>query len=1179
MKIQNMFVDDINRAINGVVMVGQDDLLEQELKEYVVTKELEKHFRELFHNYGISINGNTSKVGVWISGFFGSGKSHFLKILSHLLANDTVNGIPTLDRFREKFEDPTLMAEAERCCSIPTESILFNIDVEGPVNKDDTAVLRTFAKVFYRHCGYYGDDLKIVKLEREIEKRGKKQQFLETFEQINGLPWIDQRDAFGLLEDDVVDTLQQVLGMSETAARNWFNGEETNELSIESLAKDIKEYVESKGRNFHLLFMVDEIGQYIGNNRSMLLNLQSLTEEIGNACHGQAWVMVTSQEAVESVVDVFGQEFSKILGRFDTRLHMTSSSVDEVIKRRLLKKKEEAKALLAMEFDQEQASLKNLFAFSRSVEDVKRLYKGRIDFAETFPFVPYQFIILQKSLTEIGKHGYAGKHMSKGERSMIECFQSSARAIQFEDETALAPFWRFYDDLAKGLDTSVVSVVERCQKAANDHMYLEELDVRVLKLLYLIRYIDDFPANLDNIAVLMTDNIHVDPTVLKQSLDASLRRLEHENYVARSGDTYSFLTDEEQDIAKEIKATTVDTAKIIQSIGRIIYEDIYPTKKYKIGRYDFGFDKYIDMSLYGLGGSSLKLRLLTNIGDYHDADVYRLINDSTVNREAYLKLSEEVSYYEELEFAEKIDVYAKKKAGMSMTETGRSILRRYQEDARKLKTKARDNLEKAILNGTIVICGDKYEIPAGSAKDKIDAILEKLAGYIYNKLYQINVFADSDADILAILRDKVSAKGFTGTGTNNEDAVHEIDQWLTVQEKKYVHSTMFDVQKRYGDAPYGWREIDIAACIARLIASQRLDVIYGGATVARDSVDLPKFLRQKSYTDKVTLRLHHSVDREVLLKSRTFLTEYFNMMDIPQDEEGIINFVLDNFQMEQTIYQDLLTQEYAYYDYPGKQAILDVKKGISDLLSRKNDNSVLLDYMLKNRDELLDQKEDASDVLSFFKSQRPTYDKARELVKKINKESEYFNSDEECQTNLRKINEILSMPRPYHRIPELPNYVMQLNEAYNSRLQDRIISMNKSIEEYLAKIHNEAGDGSPAVMKIVKEADDYYSGKKQSVNLATTLTEVDAAGTVMRNQRDGYIKRIQKQIEIEEEEKRKKREEEGKPVIKIETVYVNKDRLCPDTTLKTVSDVNAYVEDIRRDLLSQLGDNKQLRIH
>ena len=100
--------------------------------------------------------------------------------------------------------------------------------------------------MFYNHCGFYGDDLKIAKLERFIEKQGKTEQFRATFEEVNGAPWVETRDSFAFFEDDIVEVLQSVLGMSEQAARNWFNGEETNELSIAQLVADIKEYVDGK---------------------------------------------------------------------------------------------------------------------------------------------------------------------------------------------------------------------------------------------------------------------------------------------------------------------------------------------------------------------------------------------------------------------------------------------------------------------------------------------------------------------------------------------------------------------------------------------------------------------------------------------------------------------------------------------------------------------------------------------------------------------------------------------------------------------------------------------------------------------------------------------------------------------------------------------------------------------
>ncbi len=350
MKIQSMFQKDINRDINGVIKVAQDDeqSLIQELSEYIITKELRRHFNTFFDNYSKAIDHPTDKIGVWISGFFGSGKSHFLKMLSYLLSNKEVAGRRAVDFFKDKFDDPMMYATVVRCTNIPTESILFNIDIEGPINKDKTAVLRVFAKVFYNHLGFYGEDLKIAKLEQFVDKRGKTEAFRRVFEEVNGSPWVEARASYAFFEDDIVSVLQSVLGMSEIAARNWFNGEENVDMSIKQLVEEIKEYVDSKGKDFRLLFCVDEVGQYIGDDGDLMINLQSIVEEVGSKCRGKVWVMVTSQEAIDSVVKISGDDFSKIQGRFNTRLSLSSASVDEVIKKRILAKTEDADALLRM---------------------------------------------------------------------------------------------------------------------------------------------------------------------------------------------------------------------------------------------------------------------------------------------------------------------------------------------------------------------------------------------------------------------------------------------------------------------------------------------------------------------------------------------------------------------------------------------------------------------------------------------------------------------------------------------------------------------------------------------------------------------------------------------------------------------------------------------------------------
>ena len=203
MRLEYIYKADINRDINGVIKVAQNDerSIKQELREYIITRELRRHFNTFLNNYERSQTSPTDKIGVWISGFFGSGKSHFLKILSYLLSNDTVAGKKAVDYFTDKFDDPMMFAQLERCAGVPTDTILFNIDSKSPINKDKTAILRVFAKVFYEYRGFYGDDLKVARLEQFIEKSGKMAAFKAKFEEIHGDSWEASRDAFSFFED------------------------------------------------------------------------------------------------------------------------------------------------------------------------------------------------------------------------------------------------------------------------------------------------------------------------------------------------------------------------------------------------------------------------------------------------------------------------------------------------------------------------------------------------------------------------------------------------------------------------------------------------------------------------------------------------------------------------------------------------------------------------------------------------------------------------------------------------------------------------------------------------------------------------------------------------------------------------------------------------------------------
>lgn len=1159
MKIQRMFKKDINRDINGVIKVAQDDKqsLVQELSEYIITKELHRHFNTFFDNYSKAIDHPTDKIGVWISGFFGSGKSHLLKMLSYLLSNHEVAGRRAVDFFKDKFDDPMMYATVVRCINIPTESILFNIDIEGPINKDKTAVLRVFAKMFYNHLGFYGEDLKVAKLERFVDKCGKTGVFREKFEEINGVPWIEARDSYAFFEDDIVSVLQSVLGMSETAARNWFNGEESVNMSIKQLVEEIKEYVDSKGKDFRLLFCVDEVGQYIGDDGDLLLNLQSIVEEIGSRCRGKVWVIVTSQEAIDSVVKISGDDFSKIQSRFDTRLSLSSASVDEVIKKRILEKTEDADALLRMVYDREHAVLKNLFTFNEAVLDIKG-YADGAEFSATYPFVPYQFIIIQKVLAEIRKHGNSGKHLSGGERSMLSGFQEAAQKVQDKDENALVPFSQFYDTVHTFLESPIRRVIDRCQNAADEHDGLEQMDVSVLKLLYLIRYIDDIKANIDNIAVLMIDDIRADKISLRREIAESLERLEKQNYVARNGDTYSFLTDEEQEIAIDIRNTSVDSAAIVQSIGQTIFSEIYPSKKYKYNKYDFAYDQYIDETLIGTATGGVRLRFVTVASDYYNAPEAKLIMDSQANNEAIILLSSQAQYFEELETAAKIRKYMRQRNVSQLPESIQDIIRGKQAQARILEENARKQIEKAIAEGTFYVYGEKIEINYGDAKAKIDEALKQLIESVYSKLNFVNRFSESDADILSILNGEPEQGGFAGSGSNNEFAVAEVSQWLEERYYSHVPVSMGDVQRRYQAIPYGWREIDIAAIIARLIVSQKVEIRYGGAAIGKDDKNLVRYLRMKSEIDKASVSRRIAPSEDLMRKTVRFLRDWLGQMGIPEDEDRLIHFVVDTLMQKKERYGRYV-EECIREGYPQKEVVIRARDLMDDILSQKKDNVALLTCLVQKQDLLRDATEDMEEIETFFKSQRTIFDAARKLQNDLMNERDYFATDPDTDARITEIASILNAPRPYDRIKDLPELMQDIKAAHGVLLEQKKEEVLGIITQCMGDVHTLAGVGSRATGEV-RKADDRFTEYKQKVAGAESLTVLDAMITQLLNYKDQVCRRIEI---IMDDSPLLPGDEERKPQ---EIAHMRRYDVFPVKRLTSREDVDVYLDGIRKKL-------------
>ena len=1150
MMIRDMFAEDINRPINGVIKVDQDaaDVIEQEVREYVITKELKKHFISFFDYYSDAFDKPTADIGIWISGFFGSGKSHFLKMLSYILENKPINGIPTVERFRQKFaDDPATFMLVDRSTRGKTETILFNIDIEGSINKDKTAVLRVFAKMFYNHLGFYGENLKVAMLEQYIDQLRKTEEFRRVFEAKKGKPWTEQRKAFAFNGKFIVPTLMEVLDMSEEDAKRWFNDKTAVEFSIAQLVEDIKAYVNKQPENFRLLFMIDEVGQYVGTDTDMLLNLQSLTEKIGSECGGRVWVMCTGQEAIDEIIKVRADEFSRIQARFKTRLSLTSSSVDEVIQKRILKKRPEAEQKLEALYQENDSVLRNLFSFTDSIQDIKG-FAGAGEFAVNFPFVPYQFIIIQKAFAEIRKHGNSGKHMSGVERSMLSGFQEAAQKIQDQDEYALVPFFRFYDTVHTFLDSSIRRVIERCQNAADIGAGIQPQDVDVLKLLYLIRYVDDIPANVDNIVILMADDIRTDKIVLREKVGESLGRLMSQNYIGRSGETYNFLTDEEQDIQRDINNTVVDTASIVERIAQMIYADIYQTKKFRRDKYDFDFDKMVDGVTTGAVTSGMKLRFLTVATDAVDKSELRLMTES--HGQAIVVLSGS-SYYESLENAMKIRKFVKQRNVAQLPKSMQDIIRDQQDEATRYEQSAMEDLKQAIVNAAYYVDGEHIEIRGGDAKSRIDQALDYLVTHVYSELDLITKNMDTDEDVAEIL-----TGNFLPGAEPNRDAAAKVEEFLVVQDRTKLPTSMYDVQSRYQGIPYGWREIDIAAVVALLINQQKVTIKYGGATIQPDDPKLPDMLRKKNEIGKTSISIRQAVTAVKMKAVKELLREFFDVMDVPNDEDGLVAYIVKKFEELKTHYETLNQRYTSGRKYPDQGKVQQAMQLVADVLSQKKDNIALIDRVLKLEDKLFDSKED------------------------LRNELDYLSHEPAANDALNKIRLIVAVQGgfSYQKIPELNGLMATVREGHGRLLEAKRAELLEIIRQCMAEVHT-LSDGNMACSELVRKADTYFDQQKTKISELRSLALLDGLVPQIWSYKDDICDRMEAAKQPPKPVEAKQPNTPAKPAPKkiIKTVY--RQAAFPAKVLANQADVDAYVERMRSYLMAMLKDCDGIKLN
>ena len=1071
MQIKNMFEKQIDRDIKGVIKVGQSDEenIYQELDEYVVTKELLKHFRVFFENYEKGIDGYTDKMGVWISGFFGSGKSHFLKILSYLLKNSTVEGKRAIEYFtgcesdagiRPKIEDPMLIAEMTKAGETDSDVMLFNIDSKGSakIGSGKEVIVEVFMKVFNEKMGYCGSVPYLADFERQLDGEGRFEEFKEKFEQIAGAAWEKKRQAFAVIQDKVVKTLVEMDFMSEEAARNWCKNAKGNyDISIEKFVSLVQEYCAKKGPNHHVIFLVDEIGQYIADDTQLMLNLQTIVEDLGTACRGKAWVIVTSQEDIDSITKTKGNDFSKIQGRFDTRLSLSASNVDEVIRKRVLAKNDTAAQALRLLYEQKESIIKNLITFTVDTAD-KKLYADKADFADCYPFIPYQFSLLGQVLTAVRTHGASGKHLSDQSRSMLALFQESAIRVMDKEDGVLVPFSYFYNPLHKFIDHQHSQVISD----AEDNSKLDEFDVELLKVLFMIKYVKEIKANADNLTTLMISNIDDDRIEVRSKIEESLKKLIKETLVQKNGEIYIFLTNEEQEINNAINNESVEMGEIIGEASTVIFEEIYTEKKYRYSnRYMFAFNQKVDDRFFKSNQSNdIGVTIITPYGgDYADSAL-RLL--SAQESSIIVKLPNDGTFLDEI--TESIKIYKFLNKNASGARGSFDSIRRAKEDERiEKKDRIRIFIEDALKNADIYVNGDKAVISAKEPAARINEALGKLVAMKYNKLTYMET-APELSDISAIFKRSDGQMSFLGMRdtTPNKLALEEVVQVIELNNARHMKTSLKSLQDKFGTAPYGFDTKDVQWLVAMLFKLGRVSLTLNSRNLSLLSTnpdELVRYITKREYVEKLLIDIRERATDGQIRSVKEVMKDYFGFTVTSDDDDKIMSSFKDRAEDKVEVYDDILVEYRINPKYPCKRLMEDARNRLAKILNI-NEAAEFFKTVDKKRDDLLDDAEDTAPVFDFFKGeQRKIFE---ESVKNLAyfENSKTYVSDRELLKVVEEIEDVVKTGKPFGKIQRLPELNMKFEDLHMELLEKEAAIMEPLVHDDFLKV-KEVLDSKP----------------------------------------------------------------------------------------------------------------------
>ncbi len=1188
---KELYKKSIEREVNPAVSASdmKPEVVNVEIDEYVFTDEIVIGLYEVIN--GIR-QANVSHNGIWINGFYGSGKSHFLKYLRYLFHKDYAK--KAFDRLIEAVKECNEKDLAFKVSNIDIQNlrnwvvdranieiVMFNI---GSVHNARSNDKNTFTEVFWseynRHRGFNQFSLPLAQyIEKPLAEAGKFEEFKAMIPN-----WTRDAGLYVNTELDLVlEAAKEVLpSLSIDAIRNAIVNDTMN-VSVESFATEMSRYIENKGENFRLLFLVDEVSQFIDSRKGLLLQLQEVATELNNKCKGSVWVTCTAQQDLSQVVagsqirqtdDAYG----KIMGRFTIKVSLSASKPEYITKVRLLEKNGSGEAYLSDLYRQKKSALETQFQLPTSFN----AYDTQEDFVDFYPFLPYQFKLIKLVLDNLVDIDFIDKQQGGTERSIIKVAHTTAKLSKDEEVGSLISFDQFYETVIRGSLTALgqraisngLGMIEELESEAD-----REFARRVIEVLFLICHLQEsnklvFPATLYNVVTLLMKRVDDSRNDIKTRVENVLDYLCTKNIIRREMtkgniEIYDFYTEDEREVAATIDNQLVDTSTMADELRKLIhgYLPNISNKKAIYSRNASIGEKILGRGYLTVNNPDMWINF-----EFEDDREPEVISFSNRDGNIIFYMTPDFrnkKFYEDFYWYCKVQKYVSSCAQTTLTPSRQKAKTEFEQRAATLfSTKIKSEF-KNIFDKCIIISGQDIEKGiTNNGPDRYEAALKTAfeKTFRYAHLAVGNV-PKNQTDLAAQINRPYDENEYKLNPLS--EAEQQIDNYLS---RKVVTVDMQTIISDFEKAPYGWSEYFTAYIVNELCRRRMWKFLYANNPQVETRYLAQNILREKQ---KFTLKRAESISPELIAHFTASWKKILNVVSsLPSDGEELMRTCKENLEKMNANFSELIG---ALNGLPFCHFVEEVREIVLDW--KKNSDAPTFFNKVINAESTAKEAFDKYKTVKDFYEQRiksapghqGLYVEITEFIRNNRDNFSYLNEPERAKATA--LEAIISDEWPMEKMRAYAKLRDELKcdiaSAINNLRTEITSAINTAYSEMEQMVSDKALDGFKLPPKE-SAINRMTLGTESISKLRNELNEIDSLKKFLINAINEEIKR---RIHIEP-----LHPGPVKPTLVKETRTAYLPRPKNGGILHTEAEVNEYIENLRRSLMAYIENDEDVMI-